>query len=129
MFNIDYNLLLNDPFVLSLTNNILKSQSSLKSIQKDLCHFVVVENNSFKSILDDDIIIKILNCIHLFKLTKDDPFIIFKLRDQKILNSNNFDSNLYNTICISILSNENKNLRKQLNQIEINENNKRRRIE
>ena len=112
MFNIDYNLLLNDPFVLSLTNNILKSQSSLKSIQKDLCHFVVVENNSFKSILDDDIIIKILNW-----------------RDQKILNSNNFDSNLYNTICISILSNENKNLRKQLNQMEFNENNKRRRME
>ena len=126
MLNINYNLLLEDSFVLGLTNNILKSHNSNKSIIKGEFGYIVVENNNIISINKDELVLKILNSIQLYKMTKEDPFAIFKMKEQGYLNDNNYDSNLYNTICISILSNENKILRQQLNMS--NQQNKKRRL-
>lgn len=126
MLNINYNLLLEDSFVLGLTNNILRSHNSNKNIIKGETGFIVVENNNFIAINKDELVLKILNSIQLYKMTKEDPFAIFKMKEQGFLNDNNYDSNLYNTICISILSNENKILRQQLNMT--NQQNKKRRL-
>ena len=115
MFDIDYNLLLDDKFVYGLTSNVLKTQNTNKILEKGPYGYIIIENNNINSILNDHFVMKILNSIHLYTMTKEDPYIIFKLKDLGKLNDNNYDSNLYNTICISILSNENKILKEQLN--------------
>lgn len=115
MFDIDYNSLLDDNFVFGLTSNVLKTQNTNKILEKGPFGYIIIENNNINSILNDHFVMKILNSIHLYTMTKEDPFVIFKLKESGRLNDNNYDSNLYNTICISILSNENKILREQLN--------------
>ena len=128
MFNINYDLLLEDNFVFNLTSNVLKTQNSKKVLEKGPLGYIVLENNMTKSILNDHFVIKILNSIHLYRMTKEDPFIIFKLKESGLINDNNYDSNLYNTICVSILSNENKILREQLNNYTNQPPNKKRKL-
>ena len=126
MLIVNYNLLLEDSFVFGLTNNILRSHNPNKKIVKGINGFSVVENNNIISINNDKLVLKILNSIQLYKMTKEDQFAIFKMKEQGYLNDNNYDSNLYNTICISILSNENKILKQQLDLT--NQQNKKRRL-
>lgn len=129
MLSIDYNYLLNDDFVFNLTNNILKTQNdSNKSITKIDDKFYLLENDKILNLDDDIIIKKILNSIYLFKKTKEDPFIIFKMKDEGYLNNQDFDSELYNTISVSILSYENKYLYQELNK-NFNSNNKKRKLD
>ena len=111
MLNIDYISLLNDEFVLNLTNNILKIQNNQEIIFYNSKYFIL-KNNIYYELDKYDEVKKILNSIYLYQQTLIDPMIIFKLKQKGVLNDSNFDSTLYNTISVSILASENKKLKK-----------------
>ena len=111
MLNIDYISLLNDEFVLNLTNNILKIQNNQEIIFFNSKYFKL-KNNIYYELDKYDEVKKILNSIYLYQQTLIDPMIIFKLKQKGVLNDSNFDSTLYNTISVSILASENKKLKK-----------------
>ena len=110
MLNIDYISLLNDDFVFNLTNNILKIQNSQEVVLYNSNYFIL-ENNKYHNIENFIDVKKILNSIYLYQQTLNDPMIIFKLKKEGVLNEDNFDSTLYNTISVSILASENKKLK------------------
>ena len=128
--NINYIELLNNDFVFSLTNNILKSKDVNIKLEKHYDRYLVKINNNISDIYNCSFTKKILNCIHIYQKTIDDPLILFKLQNNNLINKDNFDINLYNTISVSLLSNENRILKKRIAELEYStyNSNKKRRV-
>ena len=130
MLNINYDSLLNDDFIYSLTNNLLY-QNFKQKLKKINNKFFVIEFNTniIVNAYNSKNLITILNCIYIFNKTRIDPLIFFEYKNGGLINDNNFDMSIYNVISVSILANENKILKEKLSYYEnnfINSNKKRR---